>query len=583
MTEAQESSGPSLKRRTLLTGAAAAALALPAAVRANSAREWQEETDVVVVGGGAAGCVAASTARDAGAQVILCEKAGFLGGTSAKSGGGYWIPNNFDLQARGVADPKEDFLKFTIKYSYPAAYDPQHRTLGVPENTFALIGAYYDHANAMVEHMASIGALQSAPFPIPTANGVTYYPDYLEHIAENVTPRGRLLVPKRADGVLSAGDELMSQLSQHVQRSGVKVMLDSPVVDIVQDEAGAVIGVVVTSGTGTRAIRARRGVIFGSGGYSQNPDLVRDFQPFPIFGRCALPGCTGDFVRLGARAGARLGNMTGAWRAQCVVEHALEYQSLPMDVFWTIGDSVFVVNKYGQRCFNEKRNYQDRTRQCYVWDATRAEYPNLLTFPIYDRRTAELFAGNYPLPDVPADDACVISADTLEGLAAALDERLAKLASHTGGVRLDASFQENLKESFGRFNRYAREGRDPEFHRGLNPYDVESHLADQIQQAGTQWPPNPYPCPAMHPLLESGPYYTMVLGPGVMDTNGGPVIGPTAAVLDSAGKAIAGLYGAGNCIASPAADAYWGPGATLGPAMTFGYIAGKSAASRRPA
>lgn len=583
MTTGSKKSGPPLKRRTLLTGAAAAALSLPAAGHAKVAREWQEETDVIVVGGGAAGCVAAATARAAGAQVILCEKAGFLGGTSAKSGGGYWIPNNFDLRARGIEDPKADFLKFTIKYSYPADYDPEHEFLGVPENIHALISAYYDHANDMIEHMASLGALQSAPFPITTPDGVVYYPDYLEHIPENVTPRGRLLVPERADGVWGAGDELMSQLAAHVRKAGVRVLLNAPVIDIVQDSDLSVLGVVVQTSDGTRSIRARRGVIFCSGGYSQNLDLVRDYQPHPILGRCALPTCTGDFVRLGAKAGARLGNMTGAWRAQCVIEHALQYTSLPMDVFWTIGDSVFVVNKYGRRCFNEKRNYQDRTRQCYEYDATRAEYPNLLTFPIYDRRTAELYAGNYPLPDVPTDDVCVISANTLDELAMALGERLAALAPHTGGVQLDAAFRENLKETFHRFNRFAREGRDPDFDRGLFPYDIESHKADQIPQAGTRWPPNPFPCPAMHPLLETGPYFTMVLGPGVMDTNGGPVIGPSATVLDASGKTIPGLFGAGNCIASPAAEAYWGPGATLGPAMTFGYIAGRHAAARQTA
>lgn len=566
-------------RRAFLGGAAGIALALPAAAQANATRNWHEVTDVVVVGAGAAGAVAAATALAAGAEVVLCEKAGFLGGTTAKSGGAFWIPNNFDLQARGIPDRRDDFLHYAARYSYPAVYDRTHPTLGLPEPGFRLIEAYYDHSNEMLQHLASLGALQSRPFM--SYDGVSYVPDYQEHLAENATPRGRMLGPKCDDGSIGSGNELMAQLAAYVVRAGARIHLDTPVIDLVQEPGRGVTGVVVRSGSGTRAIRARRGVIFGSGGYSHNAELVRAYQPGPILGRCALPTCTGDFIPLALRAGAQLGNMASAWRVQCLVEHARTYASVPDEFWFPIGDSAFVVNRYGRRCFNERANYHDRTRQSYLFDGSRGEYPNLFGFYVYDQRTADLFAGYHPLPEEPLGEPYVISGDTFESLAAAIADRLETLKAHTGGLQLDPSFVTTLRDTTARFNRNAREGLDPDFDRGRKAFDVEWQREER-PRSGTKWPPNPYPNPTLHPLTDSGPYFAMIIGPAVLDTSGGPVIDTTGAVLDTAGRPIPGLYGAGNCIASPAVHAYWGGGVTIGSAMTFGYLAGRTAAARRP-
>jgi succinate dehydrogenase/fumarate reductase flavoprotein subunit len=558
-------------------------LALPMLGGAESAHAWDEVTDVVVVGSGAAGCAAAATALAAGAQVTVCEKAGFLGGTSAKSGGAYWIPNNFDMQARGVSDPKADWLRYVARYSYSSLYDPTDPSLGLAQSTYRLLATYYDHANEMVLHLAALGALQSTPYATLTAAGAVYYPDYLEHVPENMAPRGRILSPQAPDGSIGMGDELMRQLTTHARRAGARVLLDTPVVDLVQRPDAAIAGVVVRTDAGVLRLRARRGVVFCSGGYAHDAGLIREYQPSPIFGTCALPTNTGDFVRLGARVGARLGNMAGAWRAQCVLEQALLYRSLPTEVWYPTGDSMFVVNKYGRRCFNEKRNYHDRTRASYQFDENRAEYPNLLTFPIYDQRSAERYAGNYPLPEHPLGEPYVIVGDTLDALATALDRRLQSLATHTGGLRLDTRFAATLKDTFARFNSLARAGHDPDFERGRYPFDAEVQAQEQVPRSETPWPENSYPNPVMHPLSETGPYFTMILAPAVIDTNGGPEIDPRGAVLDLAGRPIDGLFGAGNCIASPAANSYWGAGATLGSAMTFGYLAGRSASARPPA
>ena len=129
-----------------------------------------------------------------------------------------------------------------------------------------------------------------------------------------------------------------------------------------------------------------------------------------------------------------------------------------------------------------------------------------------------------------------------------------------------------------RFNGFAESGKDEDFQRGDYAYDRDFGPMLGPRKTNTKWGATEGKNPTLYPLQPEGPYYCIILAPGTLDTNGGPVIDANGRVLRYDGKAVHGLYGAGNCIASPAHNSYWAGGATLGTAMTFGYLAGLHAA-----
>ena len=574
-----------LTRRQVIVGASAATVTLGAVTlgssKAQAAGRWDHESDIVVVGSGAGASTAALIAHDNGDSVTVLEKAPIVGGTSAKSAGVLWIPNNFALRGRKIEDKKEDCVRFMARYSYPERFNASQPNLGIGERNLAMLETFYDNASPTIERLQKIGALEVAEWRMFALDRPAT--DYLDHVLENKVPAGRTLGPLKADGkTVGLGVDLMIHLNGALKKKGIPVLVNHRVVRVVTNPAGRVVGVEAESGGKTVTVRARKAVIFGTGGYAHNPEFVATYQRVPIYGACAHPWSTGDFINLAGAAGARLGYMAGAWRTQILLEEALQNPNLAAGVFFPPGDSMLQVNRYGKRVVDEKRNYNDRTEIHAQFNPTEAEYPNHLMFMVYDERTADGFAGAYPLPEKPTGAPYVISADTLDGLAAKLAERLKDVGPKTGNFSLSADFAANLKASIVRYNAFAKTGKDEDFSRGKHSYDTEWHAVFSPMHPGSKYPKNPSPNATMHPLSAKGPYYAIILASGCLDTNGGPQIDPKGRVLNTKDQPIPGLYGAGNCIASPSRYAYWGAGHTLGNAITWGAVAANNAHAETP-
>jgi 3-oxosteroid 1-dehydrogenase len=548
-------------------GLVAASAPGPSAAATMSA--WSHEADVLIVGTGAGASSAAIAAVNEGSSVIMIEKGPTYGGTTAKSEGGMWVPNNRFLRARGLIDSREDALRYMARCARPHLYRAERPFFGIPESEYRLMEAFYDHAAEAFEFFEAVGALKTTQ--------ILLLPDYFEG-PENKVPVGRQIMTEQPNGQYGLGTELVRQLRSWLESRKVPFLLKHRARRLVRNAKGEIVGLeaVTTNGREVR-LRARRAVVFATGGFAHNKALMRSFQSAPIYGTCSVPTSEGDFISIAQAVGAKLGNLDNAWRMQVVLEHTLDMPSVPRGIWQPPGDSMIVVNKYGQRVFNEKHNYHDRSRVHFAWDPNREEYPNQLLFMIYDRRVAELFAGNFPLPAAGANAPYVIRGETLDALARAIQSRLDLHADQWGEVRLDG-FSANLGRTIAAFNRFAEKGDDEQFQRGAFQWDREWLSYTSIPRDGTPWRTGETPSPTMHPLQSEGPYFAIVLGAGVLDTNGGPVINPKAQILDPSDVPIPGLYGAGNCIASPAGQSYWGGGCTLGLAMTYGHLAGIHAA-----
>jgi succinate dehydrogenase/fumarate reductase flavoprotein subunit len=541
---------------------------------AEASYSWNHEADIIVVGSGVGALTAAITAHQNGDSVRVIEKAGFIGGTSAKSAGVLWIPNNFTLHAKGIEDHKQDCVRYQARFSYPERYNAEDERLGLSKQEYTLLEAFYDNASAAIDFLRKSNSLNVAEWRMFFLDRPAT--DYLDHVTENKVPAGRALGPVADDGSMGGGGELMSQLGKAVATRNIPVLINHRAGRLVQNSDDRVIGVQAISEGNTINLKARKGIIFATGGYVHNVEMTNRYQPVRLYGSCAMPAAEGDFINIAGAAGARLGNMGGAWRTQVVLEETLKSPKLAAGVFFPPGDSAIQVNKHGVRVVNENRNYNDRTEAHGIYDATRAEYPNQLMFMVYDQRTAEGFAGDYPLPAKKAKAAHVMSASSLPELTAVIEKRLFEIRAHTGAVSLSKSFTENLEKTIHRFNDYAKTGHDRDFQRGKYAYDREWHQVFSPMAADSGWPANEHPSVTMHPFRDEGPYFAMILVAGALDTCGGPVIDAAARVLNTRDRPIAGLYGAGNCIASPSGDAYYGAGHTLGMSMTFGYIAANS-------
>jgi 3-oxosteroid 1-dehydrogenase len=525
---------------------------------------WDATADVVVVGGGGGGLPSALFARWLGDEVILLEKAPELGGTARKAAFWYWVPNNRPMREAGIADPEDGFLRYTARLSRPQQYDPDSPTLGLPEWEHRQIRAIYESASPAAELLAERDAL-----PYRWCEAV---PDYWSELPEDEAPAGRVLVPEGARESMSDGGVVgIRTMSAAAERDGVDMRVSHRVQRLVTAD-GAVVGVEASGPDGaTVHVRARKAVIFASGGFTHDPELRANFLAAPVLGGCAALTNEGDFVRIGAAAGAQLRNMSQAWMCPVPLEHAVARRPEMSGMFSVAGDSMLFVDTTGRRVVNEKLPYNELAQFFFQWDPLRGEYPYLVLVQVWDQRAQDHSAsdeyGRLIVKD--ADDAHVLRGETFAELGAAVRERLASYAQVTGGLALSDDWADELAASVARFNALAATGEDADFGRGERAVQ-QLFNGDVREEPGRA-------NPTMWPLSEDGPYYAALVTGGTLDTKGGPKATPDGQVVDDLDRPIPGLYGVGNCVASPSARAYWAGGATLGPIIAFAYRAANAA------
>ncbi len=520
--------------------------------------QWDVETDVVVAGASVSGFTVAVHSAEAGLRTMLLESADAVGGTGKKAAAWAWLPNNRFMQEKGIADSREDALAYLARFARPALYEEGHPTLGLPEWEYEQFEAFYDNAATALQALEDIGAYSV----VHAAD----YPNYYSHHPADRVGSGRVVLPRLPNGEPGDGIEFTRQMEEASLKRGVDIRTAHTVAGLYCNELGEVVGVRATTPGGELRVRATRAVVFGTGGFSHNEELRRLY-----LGGLLLPGCSvrtnqGALVGICKRLGVPLLHMSAAYMSPIQLERVIARDPDVWGIFVVPGDSLITVNKHGKRVGNEKTTYNDRTMPHLIFDVERAEYGNFLLFPLWDERTTRLYSGaDYGfIPAAGADWSMVARGDTLEELARELNMKLESLGNESRGIRLSADFVATVRQSIARYNEFARTGKDEDFRRGDAPIDRFFH-GEPID--------NPYPNPTMHPLSDTGPYYSTIIAPSAIETKGGPRTTVHGQILGADDRPVPGLYGVGNCVASPSGQAYLAGGSTFGPFLTYGYLA----------
>jgi hypothetical protein len=289
------------------------------------------------------------------------------------------------------------------------------------------------------------------------------------------------------------------------------------VIDGINDDAGAVVGVIADTCHGQIKVGANRGVVFATGGMEHNAELRARFLRGPIVGTCGAASNRGDFVAIAERLGSELVNMGEGWWAQLPLEPCLDSFEQGDLITQNHGDSMIVVSAAGVRVVNEKQSYNERAKAHFVRDE-RCEYPNRLLIQIFDEAVyadTTPWPMRWPIPEAGEHAGYLLRGDTLEQLTQAISMRLLQLSDRTGGFALAPDFLVNLERSISRFNGFADTGIDEDFGRGAT--EPERFFSAEVR-------PGPKPNPTMYPFSARGPYYAIVLGASTLGTKGGPRI-----------------------------------------------------------
>lgn len=533
------------------------------------------DADVWVVGTGAAALAAAISAAERGARVAVIESSSSVGGTTAVSGGGIWMPQNHRMAAAGVEDSRQEALAYMNRLTAGRA-------------PVELLERFVDAGPGILADLEARTPLELHPMSWPDyhpemegakVSGRMLEPDLydtkrlgpwaarlrrppvlgLPITLQEATVEWRpTFTPERFDaeavqqrvteGRVACGQALIGALLEACLARGIEPALETRAVEITT--GGDRVSGLVVERAGTRTRVTATAVVLATGGFEWNDGLKKRFLAAELTHPHSPPGNQGDGLVMAMDVGADLGNMTETWWYPASSLPGDTYEGRPLARFVGVERTAphsILVDRFGRRFVDEAANYNDMVKAFFSFDANEYLPRHLPCWVVFDSQ----YRSRYPVatlrPTDPDPDWLVVD-DSLEGT-----------ASKAG---IDPV---GLVETVERWNRFVREGCDRDFGRGSSAYD--------------RFHGDPT---APHPNLgsiERGPFYALEIHIGTVGTKGGPRVDADGRVMHVHDRPIPGLYGAGNVVASPAGPAYYGGGTSIGMALVWGRLAGEHAAS----
>lgn len=557
---------------------------------------WDHSVDVVIVGSGNGALTSALCNYEMGTtDLLLVEKTDQYGGTSAIGGGGVWIPCNHYAMEAGADDNLDDAMTY-LKNTVPEDAVPEEMLQTLLQNgpkmlkfladrtraKYISLGEYPDYYSDLdgarlghrsvepepldITELSQGGALLRSGHQMMLMLGMVPITQTEAHIftaqlkgwvglAAKLVFGHLLDLPRRIKRLRSrrstCGMAGVARLALSVEERNIPIWLNTEMTDLVVED-GRVTGIRVRKDGVEKTIQGRKGVVLASGGFERNQAMREQFLPKPTSTEWSSgnAGNTGLPIEKAVSQGAALRGMDGAWWCTMI---KVPGEDLPrLSIMEKSYPGSAVVNRLGKRVANESMNYQKYVQECFkaqeqgipveeLWHVFDARFrANYLVGPLM---TSKMMPDRF-LPKHFFSDSFLTIADSIEELA--------------DKVGLDKA---GLAKTISDMNEYARTGDDKEFQRGSFAYD--RYYGDPTVE------PNNCLAP-----IDQGPFYATRLYLGDFGTSGGLATNPNGQVLREDDSAIEGLYATGNCSA-PVLPSYPGPGATLGPAMTFAYQAAK--------
>lgn len=561
--------------------------------------------DLLVIGSGAGGLAAAVTAARLGLKVIVAEKDATFGGTTAWSGGWMWLPRNPLAVEAGISEPLDEPLAY-LRHELKDRFDEGRAR------------AFLDAAPHMVEFFRSQTALQfidgnaipdfhgntphaaeggrslcAAPFDgrrlgrhladlkpplaettlwgmgIASGAELRHFlnamrkPSSFWYVTRRVLVHWKDLIVHRRGMRLVNGNALVAALATSAFELGVSILTSSPARRLVQD-GDRVSGAVLNTPDGPTHVLSRCGVILACGGFPHDDKRKAALLPHAPTGRehwsAASRGNTGDGLRMGEGAGGHV--CTGGLQAAALAPVSLvpradgSFAHFP-HLIERAKPGLIMVRADGKRFANEADSYHD-VMQALIQATPSGQTVQAWLVCDHD------FIRHYGLG--AAKPAPMPLAPMLANGYVKRGRTLADLA-HICGIASDA-----LQATVKRYNALVHSGQDDDFAKGATPYNrIQGDAAFAAERGWTN------PCMG---TIEQGPFYAVRVVAGSLGTFAGLKVNANAQVVNADGQAIPGLYAGGNDMDSMMAGHYPSGGITLGPAMTFGWIAAHHAAGQ---